>query len=154
MFQLIQLILNPMLTKPVTGFGIILQQNTSVLLLQDIYTGSWGFSSQLSEIPIQENTRLTIFAAISQLQEDTGYSSPDDFVLTGPPCKYGTNYYWYATLNTLNPPILKNKFNYQNIKFISREDIPSKVYSPTYDVEMWIKKGMRYSCLNRNILYR
>lgn len=133
------------------GVGIILQQNNSVLLLQDTYTGSWGFSTFYPEKfnPYQ----LDIFGAIHQLRVDTGYTGHFDFTIIGPPCKYGKNYYWYATLHTLEPPKVTTKHMYQKIQFMSRQDIPRRLYYPSYDVEIWMDDGMPFSCLNRNSIY-
>ena len=152
MLKFVSLLFNPDINLPEPGVGIILQQNTSVLLLQDIYTGSWGFSTFYIEK--FNPSQLDIFGAIQQLREDTSYSGRFDFIITGPPCKYGKNYYWYANLQTLEPPKLNNKKLYQNVKFMSRQEILKYLYYPTYDVEIWMDEGMPYSCLNRNSIYR
>lgn len=127
------------------GYGIILQQNTSVLLLQDLYDGSWGFSSVQSTDPYPSQN---IFHAIQEVSHDTGYS-PNNFIVVGPSCRYGTKHYWYALLLVNDPPRLANTRLYQDIQFMPRSEIKRKIHSPSWDVERWIQQGMRYSCLNQ-----
>jgi hypothetical protein len=156
MIQLANELFHSFMKKPMytTGIGIILQQNYSVLLFQNLYDGAWGFSHTLIEDSPTLKPERYIFQAIHNLESDTGYIMVNDFILiSSNPCKIGNHYYWYATLLTLNPPKLKNTRDYQNIQFFSRFDMESKLYYPSYETELWIRKGMPYACLN-NIYYR
>lgn len=149
MYRFLQLLLTSTIV-PEIEYGIIFQQNTSVLLFQDLYTGSWGFSSYRPEYPNSiSSPYMALFGAIAQGIADTGYTYKDDFLVQNPPCQYGTTIYWYATVQTLHPPRLKNTREYQNLRFIEREEVRQSFSTFTDDVEDWKQEGMRSSCLNR-----
>lgn len=145
MYQFLIQLLQLSTKDKIDGYGIILQQNTSVLVLQDLYDGSWGFSSSQSTDP---SSSQNFFHAIQQVSLDTTYS-PNDFIVGGPPCRYGTKLYWYAILLINDPPKLKNTRIYQDIQFMSRSKIKQKIQSLSWDVYLWTQQGMLYSCLNQ-----
>lgn len=132
----------------VTGFkgaGVQIMNDKSVLLVQNLKSGIWGFPKGHRE-PIDKTWRDT---AVREVEEETGFKENIDYVICSyAPDIWGKRPYWTATALRTGP-LRRNISEHRAVRWMAIQSL--KHYDLNYDLSYWYLQGASVKCSSQTI---
>jgi 8-oxo-dGTP pyrophosphatase MutT (NUDIX family) len=127
------------------GAGVQIMNDKSVLLVQSLKSGNWGFPKGHRE-PVDLTWRDT---AVREVEEETGFKENKDYVIcSNAPDLWGKRPYWTATALRTGP-LRMNISEHRAIRWIPIHLL--KQYDLNYDLSYWYLQGAPVKCSSQSI---
>jgi 8-oxo-dGTP pyrophosphatase MutT (NUDIX family) len=127
----------------ITGFrgaGVQIMNGDTVLLVQNLGSGNWGFPKGHREA-FDTSWRET---AVREVQEETGLVEGDHYVIcSDEPDLWGRRPYWTATAIEMGP-LRINTSEHRAVEWVPVSML--SMYKKNYDLSDWNAQGSRVKC--------
>jgi 8-oxo-dGTP pyrophosphatase MutT (NUDIX family) len=128
------------------GSGVQIMNDKSVLLVQNLKSGNWGFPKGHRE-PIDKTWRDT---AVREVEEETGLKENIDYVIcSAAPDLWGKRPYWTATALRTGP-LRVNVSEHRAVRWMVVQSL--KHYDLNYDLSYWYLQGAPVKCSSQSIV--